>query len=575
MRNLIQEISKSIREKELVLFCGAGISKNSGLPLANELKEQILGKLPINEEGRNEIMNSNLPFEAFIEALQENTDISKILDLFEDGKPNTNHILIARLAKHGYIKTIFTTNFDLLIEKALEKEGLRKNKDFEMYYDEEQFARIDFEDIDDELIRVFKIHGSVEDKESIRATLKAVASKTLSEKRMGLIRHIFSTGRHKKVLILGYSCSDEFDITPQIQSINEDHKEVTFVDHSNKEETDNIKAKIDKNPFKRFPGKRIKCNTDNFIEGIWDSLKEFVGEYNPVDSEAGWEMQVDEWAKGLEDDKGYQLKYLVVGSMFYDISNFKRAIEGYEKSLEIAIAIGYKIGEAGCYTNLGTVYGKLGNFKVAIKYYKKASGIFKELKYKAGVAGCITNLGSAYCSLKHFKRSIKYHKESLGIFKEIGDKGGELACYTNLGTAYDCSGDFKSAVEYHKKSLGIAEEIGAKVEESICCTNLGAAYGSSEDFNRAIELIERSLEIKKTIGDKAGEAGCYTNLGAAYGSLGNFKKETEYYLNAEKIFEDTGQVHHLKDLYYNLSLAYEEIGDNENAEKYKKLAGGG
>lgn len=250
----MSEISKSIKEKEVGIFCGAGISKNSGLPLANEIKQYILKKLPIDEKDIQEIISSNLPFEVFIEIISENTDISRILKIFEIGEPNTNHILIAKLAKNGYLKTIFTTNFDLLIEKALEKEGLEKNKDFVVYCDEEQFSGIDFESIPDKLIRIFKIHGSVDNRESIRTTTKAIASMALSDRRMNVIRYLFSTGNHKKVLALGYSCSDEFDITPQIQSIKENRKEIIFVEHFEKgKEIEDIRTKERKNPFKKIP----------------------------------------------------------------------------------------------------------------------------------------------------------------------------------------------------------------------------------------------------------------------------------------------------------------------------------
>ena len=98
MENLIREISESIREKELAVFCGAGISRNSGLPLANELKRAILEKLPLNAADRDEIMASALPFEAFIETLSENTDISRLLDIFEQCSPNANHI-----RSHGWL----------------------------------------------------------------------------------------------------------------------------------------------------------------------------------------------------------------------------------------------------------------------------------------------------------------------------------------------------------------------------------------------------------------------------------------------------------------------------------------
>ena len=265
---------KILEFKDFAIFCGAGISKNSGLPLANELKQYILEKLFIDKKDRDEVMASNLPFEAFMETLSENSDILKILHIFEKGEPNTNHVLIARMAKNGYLKTILTTNFDLLIEKALEKEGLKRNKDFEVYYDEGQFSGIDFEDIEDKVIRIFKIHGSVDNQDSIRTTMKAVASGTLSDRRMNVVRYLFSSGKHKKVLSLGYSCSDEFDITPQIQSIEENQKEIFFVEHCKEgKEIEDIRIKEEKNPFKIFPGKRIKCNTDDFIRDLWDSLK--------------------------------------------------------------------------------------------------------------------------------------------------------------------------------------------------------------------------------------------------------------------------------------------------------------
>lgn len=94
----------------MVLFCGTGISKNSGLPLSNELKLYILEKLFVDKNINSEkdikkIMKSNLPFEAFMEIISENNGISDILDMLISGKPNTNHIMISKLAKKGYLRT--------------------------------------------------------------------------------------------------------------------------------------------------------------------------------------------------------------------------------------------------------------------------------------------------------------------------------------------------------------------------------------------------------------------------------------------------------------------------------------
>ena len=127
---LLFDLKESIKAEEMVVFCGAGISFHSGLPLANDLVRCVLEKLSVAEEETETIIKSNLPFEAFIETLHENSKVDRIFDIFDLGKPNTNHFLLAKSAKAKYVKTICTTNFDQLIEKAFESEGLIRKDDF-------------------------------------------------------------------------------------------------------------------------------------------------------------------------------------------------------------------------------------------------------------------------------------------------------------------------------------------------------------------------------------------------------------------------------------------------------------
>ncbi|OGW10534.1 MAG: hypothetical protein A2W75_08795 [Nitrospinae bacterium RIFCSPLOWO2_12_39_15] len=597
-----------LKEKEFAIFCGAGISKNSGLPLANKLKQSILEKLPIDKKDIDEVMKSNLPFEAFMESLSENTDISKILDIFKDGEPNINHILIARLAKNGYLRTIFTTNFDLLIEKALvEKEGLKEDVDFKRYYKEEHFSEIDFDNLGDK-IRIFKIHGSADSKDSIRTTLKAVASKTLSDKRMNIIRHLFSSGRHKKVLILGYSCSDTFDITPQIQSIEKSRKKIIFLEHSdNLEEIEDIKTKKFNNPFRKFPGKRIKCNTDNFIKNLWNSLREIVREYGVIKSTVEWKTYLDEWTKGLEGDKIY-LKYFLTGLLLERISNFKKAIEFINQSFELTKKIGDEKAEQRCYSSLGDVYQHLGDFKKTIESHNKALSIAKNTVDKAAESGCYRGLGSAYYRLGDFRNTAEYYERSLKISKElgdkasasrsyanlgyvytilgngpkalvcfenslvikkdIGDKAGEARSYIGMGNYYHCLGDFKKAGECYKLSLNITKSIGNRAIESSSYMGLGSVYLNLGDNKNGLKYTEKALELFQEMGDRAAEAGCYINLGSAYHDMRNNKRRMEYFSKALCIKNEIGDKAGESKCYMGLGGTYDDLRDFKRAIEY-------
>ncbi len=150
------EIAKCINAGETVVFCGAGISYNSGLPVVKqftpyvlltlcasrdevrvieeELKgvedaqcrldrliQKVCGLAEVSDDAIRKIMDT-LPFEAFIETLA-GEHLDRIFDLYDADayktgvEPNANHIFLAKLVAVGKVKTVVTTNFDQFIER--------------------------------------------------------------------------------------------------------------------------------------------------------------------------------------------------------------------------------------------------------------------------------------------------------------------------------------------------------------------------------------------------------------------------------------------------------------------------
>lgn len=146
--DVIDEIIEKINLCETVIFCGAGISLNSGLPIVNQLVPYFLEKLKIPDEDVQLIvdMNNNpkIPFEVFMEIIQEESKSELIFDIYDQGIPNTNHILLAKLIKAGKIKTIVTTNFDKLLERALamKPNEMIQDIDYDLLYKEQDFESI-------------------------------------------------------------------------------------------------------------------------------------------------------------------------------------------------------------------------------------------------------------------------------------------------------------------------------------------------------------------------------------------------------------------------------------------------
>lgn len=307
----ISDIIKGINAGEIVIFCGAGISRDSGLPLVNEIVPYILLRLSSSDEDIEIIMRelkditdynqrfdklikvisekmkvseelilkilNNLPFEAFIQILKKGIEIGEIYNIYEQGEPNTSHILLAKLIKSEKVKTIVTTNFDKLIEKALamEPKALIEGKDYEVIYKEDDFVKMN--NWSDDRIRIIKIHGSIDDKKEMAITLNQIANHVFLAQRNRIIEEVFSKGKHAKVLILGYSSSDVFDLSPEIQSINENHKKVYYVKHIDDSgdlpKVENIQEQTDKNPFRKFEGsQRLYYDTNKLIKTLWESI---------------------------------------------------------------------------------------------------------------------------------------------------------------------------------------------------------------------------------------------------------------------------------------------------------------
>src|SRR5688572_26325728 len=113
MSSALDKISGEIKRGKCAIFCGAGVSFDSGLPIVTQLLSYMFEKMELSETLSNKIIESNLPFEAIMATIQEEASINEILDIFEGGEPNTSHIFLAKLVKYGYINTICSTNFDL------------------------------------------------------------------------------------------------------------------------------------------------------------------------------------------------------------------------------------------------------------------------------------------------------------------------------------------------------------------------------------------------------------------------------------------------------------------------------
>lgn len=613
-----EEIFNQLNSKKSLIFFGAGISLNSGVPLAQNLVSCILNNLDLSEEEIQVIRDSSLPFEAFIECLTNGSEIDPLLDIFDFGEPNTNHIFFAKLARRGIVKRFCTTNFDTLLEKAFVQEGLKRGKDYIVIYKNNELVSIDWND--DRTI-IIKLHGSIKDKSNIAITIQAVANKALAISRQETIREIFSKGIHDSVFIYGYSCSDIFDISPQIKKIARNKKKVILIEHTknrNNQEvsefvSEDIRIKKNNNPFKSFEGSiRLNANTDIFIKRSWEILitdNHYVSDISK--DRYSWKNNVIQWLGSKRKDIELFDKGLILGSIFLNISHFSLAKKHLNSSLEsisansnkakvlllekLAIvntniceyksALKYNAEalhicnlikehelEAKCFGNMGIIYNYIGEYRNSIFYLEKAISILQSGNYNMALAVYIDALGVVYNNLGDFEKSIAHHLNALQLSKETGNLRNEEIQLGHLGMAYMKRRDIHKAIDFCQRALELSRHLGDIRDQGIHLGNLGEIVNFASDYAHidALNYLTKALDFSRDVGDKRIVSKHLLNLGIYYYKKHEDSYALRCYAESLEISKTIGDKHNEAKCLGYMGVLYKSIDSYIDAQKYQE-----
>lgn len=514
---LITALNNSKNGIKNALFCGAGISYNSGLPLVNNLIKKILESMGVETSEIEMVLNSDLPFEAFIETIHREVSIDEILDIFDIGEPNTNHELIAELIGKGLIKTVVTTNFDRLIEKALINKSLFPGTHFTVYATEEQYSNIDWNDSE---VKIIKLHGCVSDKKEMAITLQAVANKAICRNKNSIIDNFFSKDINENIIVMGYSCSDLFDISPQVERSVENTSEIYFIEHSSKADDytfEDICHKEYKNPFKKYSGKRIFIDTDYLVKKLMEPI--LVNPYHNTKQSAFWTDYVDNWLVKAIETNTTGVIYHLPGRLFHNIGEFNTAIGYYEKGIAAAQKDGNQIMFFSEMGNLGMSLNALGRYQEAKRNLEEALNASGSLGNRHGEISQLQALGNVYKNMGLYKEAIVKYKLAV-LLSEKEDSFSLCTSLGNLASVFNQTDQPDETITYASKGIEIARLIGNKQSEGSMLSMLGIANFQKGNREQALKLMLEGIQTQKSIGDIRGECMSLQNLANAYLEMG-------------------------------------------------------
>jgi tetratricopeptide (TPR) repeat protein len=235
--------------------------------------------------------------------------------------------------------------------------------------------------------------------------------------------------------------------------------------------------------------------------------------YLTIKQIAIWKNSITLWNHELKifPNKAY-VAYLNRGKAFADLDNYSKAIEDYNKAIEINPDI------AATFNNRGTVYTKLGDYLKALSDYYRAIEINPKY-YKA-----YYNRGKSYENLGDYPKAVEDYNKTIEL-----NPGFEEAYY-NLGVIYDIQfHNYVEAVKYYSKSI----ELNPQYTKAY--NNRGAVYATIGNFHKSIKDFDIAIAMNNN------DSAAYYNRGMAYKMLGNRLQAGKDFRSAARLGDKKAQ----------------------------------
>ena len=239
----------------------------------------------------------------------------------------------------------------------------------------------------------------------------------------------------------------------------------------------------------------------------------------------------------IQNRQGEQLALIALGSAYYAVGENATAIEYYHKGLDVAQAIKDVQGERTALSGLILTRLSLGEYAQVIALYQQSLAIAKKTSDRKGEQTDLIGLGKAYFFEGDYTNAIKSYQQGLAISQETKDRQAEQQALLNLGRSLAFLGKQMEAIQTYQRSLKIAQDTKDERTQQASLVGLGRAYASDSQYNKALEYYQQSLEITRKNKDRQAEGVALSELGNVFYQIGNLAEAEKTLLASLQIQE--------------------------------------
>ncbi|WP_167960462.1 tetratricopeptide repeat protein [Saonia flava] len=249
-------------------------------------------------------------------------------------------------------------------------------------------------------------------------------------------------------------------------------------------------------------------NDDTFLATLLKNLavyEEHQGNHGKaielMDSSATYQL-------GYGDYVRYGSAMNIIGFNYYEMGNFPKAMEYYNKALRTMDTIDIKsYHKADTHRNIGYLQTVQERYDDALNSFQLAMKVYEETDDHLYQATTWLDMGDVYAEKKDHSKSIKFYNKGLDLGSKYKFPTIMVYAYSGLGNAYKELGEITKAIPYLEKCLTTNLADISQINRITYNYNLGHAYTLNNQLQKALNHLNEavflgdSMKISKRLKD--------------------------------------------------------------------------
>jgi ATP/maltotriose-dependent transcriptional regulator MalT len=188
------------------------------------------------------------------------------------------------------------------------------------------------------------------------------------------------------------------------------------------------------------------------------------------------------------------LAYGTIGNLYLSINDYKNAFENYTNAENLFLKLENYGSLATVYMNKGVIYRDGDKaYNKAIEQFEKSLEIYTKFDYQRGIAQCYGNIGEALSYNGEFEKAIYKYKEAVEIFRQSNNHNEEVLALLRIGDNVTKLGKLKQAEDYYKNAYEIALKENSIKNTENSSKSLYKNYKLQKNYVKALEYFELFL----------------------------------------------------------------------------------